>query len=587
MTRRLGGAGFAILIVATVAAFFITQHLKVSDPLIAGARVLPADINPQRGRVCLLAGKPTNYRHARISFFLPDHSDTVGVLIVNAAGERVQTVAWRHLNVGQPGRFTWNGRESSGRLAPDGTYYVQVVLQAEGRSFDLGESIRIIRTKPRVTLSPVRVVATGASEHRSTTGSTAAGGSAPSSSLAATIAAGFKAGATVLTPGKGLLEIRFHSRSTRGGTVFVYRTFASGAKRLVDSYPIPNGVQHATWDGKIHGTPAPPGTYTIGIEVTDRACNVGSFPAPGRRSTAATARAGVTVSYVSASAPLMPIATGRKAMVTVAAPDTGGSYGWTLRRAGSSRTLSGAAGSSDSRLQAELPGSSAGLYVLGVHAGGEQASLPLVAAGRDEPVLIVLPALTWQGENAVDETGNGFPDTLAGGDSVALDRPLVSGLPAGFSDTAELLRYLERKHMRFQLTTDIALAQGVGPRLAGHRGVLMLGSFRWLPTSLTGRLRAYVEGGGHLVTLGAGSLLGRARLHFAGGTAGVGRASPAVTAKLDPFGIGYTAEQSTSVNIELGHGTVVEAAIGGLGQLAGGMRSAQNLMSSLWQLLKS
>jgi len=585
MIRRLGGVGFAVLVVATVAAFFITQHLKVSDPLIAGARVVPTDINPQGGRVCLLAGKPTNYRHSSISFFLPDHSDTVGVLIVNAAGERVRTIAWRHLNVGQRGNFTWNGRESSGRLAPDGTYYVQIALQNEGRSFDLsGKPISVIRTMPQVTLNPVRVVAASGSGHGTTTTGGAAG-AAGSGSAGGTAAAG--PGAPVLTPGKGLLEIGFHTRPTRGGTVLVYRTSAAGEKRLVDSYPIPAGLQHATWDGKIHGTPAPAGTYAIGVEVKDKACNVGSFPAKGQRSSRATAGAGVTVSYVSATAPLTPVATGGQAKVSVTAPDTGGSYGWTLRRAGSSRTVAGAASSSSSQLQTELPGSGPGLYVLGVHAGGDEASLPLVAAGNRAPVLIVLPTLTWQGENAIDETGNGFPDTLVGGQEIELERPLVGGLPAGFTDVADLLRYLRQKHMRFQLTTDIALAQGIGPQLSGHRGVLMLGSFRWLPTSLTGRLHAYVEDGGHLATLGAGSLLGRARLHFTGGAAGTGTASPVATAKLDPFGIGHTADQPTSVNIELGHGTVVETAIGGLGQLAGGMRSARNLVGSLWQLLKS
>ncbi len=224
MTRRLGGAGFAALVVATVAAFFITQHLKVSDPLIAGARVLPADINPQRGRVCLLAVKPTNYRHSRISFFLPDHSDTVGVLIVNAAGERVRTVAWRHLNVGQRGQFTWNGRKSNGRLVPDGTYYVQIALQGEGRSFDLGESIRIIRTKPKVTLSPVRVVVPAAGGHGTKTTSIAS--ASGSASDGGSVGAG--GGSAMLTPGKGLLEINFHSRPTRGEYVFIYRTSAAG-----------------------------------------------------------------------------------------------------------------------------------------------------------------------------------------------------------------------------------------------------------------------------------------------------------------------------------------------------------------------
>ncbi len=89
----------------------------------------------------------------------------------------------------------------------------------------------------------------------------------------------------------------------------------------------------------------------VGIEVTDKACNVGVFPAQGQHSPRASDGAGVTVSYVSATAPLTPVASGSKATVSVSASDTGGDYGWTLRRAGSSRALAGAASSSSGQLQ--------------------------------------------------------------------------------------------------------------------------------------------------------------------------------------------------------------------------------------------
>ena len=51
--RRFPVIAFAALVVATVAAFFITQHLKVTTPLIAGfPRPFPAAINPVRGTTC-------------------------------------------------------------------------------------------------------------------------------------------------------------------------------------------------------------------------------------------------------------------------------------------------------------------------------------------------------------------------------------------------------------------------------------------------------------------------------------------------------------------------------------------------------
>ena len=46
-------------------------------------------------------------------------------------------------------------------------------------------------------------------------------------------------------------------------------------------------------------------------------------------------------------------------------------------------------------------------------------------------MLVVLPALTWQGHNPVDDNGDGLPDTLDAGVPIELDRPLADGLPAG------------------------------------------------------------------------------------------------------------------------------------------------------------
>ena len=104
-------------------------------------------------------------------------------------------------------------------------------------------------------------------------------------------------------------------------------------------------------------------------------------------------------------------------------------------------------------------------------------------------VLVVLPALTWQGENPVDDDGDGLPDTLAGGESIDLDRPFVNGLPPGFGEEAALLSYLDSHHISYQLTSDLALAQGVGPRSRGHTGVILDGSLAWSPSVLGQALR--------------------------------------------------------------------------------------------------
>jgi hypothetical protein len=119
---------------------------------------------------------------------------------------------------------------------------------------------------------------------------------------------------------------------------------------------------------------------------------------------------------------------------------------------------------------------------------------------------VVLPALTWQGENPADDNFDGFPDTLAAGGPIVLHRPLVNGLPSGFADEAALLAYLDRTGMPYDLTTDIALVDGSGPALAGHSGVVFAGPEQWLPAALAPELRTYVEQGGRVLSIGVGSL---------------------------------------------------------------------------------
>ena len=70
-----------------------------------------------------------------------------------------------------------------------------------------------------------------------------------------------------------------------------------------------------------------------------------------------------------------------------------------------------------------------------------------------------------------------------------------------------MLAYLDGAHLGYDLTTDVALINGTGPRLGGHRGVVLAGAERWLPASLGAALRSYVQGGGRVVSVGTDSLL--------------------------------------------------------------------------------
>jgi hypothetical protein len=149
-----------------------------------------------------------------------------------------------------------------------------------------------------------------------------------------------------------------------------------------------------------------------------------------------------------------------------------------------------------------------GTYVVRVRDGQAHASAPLAVRGRRRGrVLVVLPAISWQGLNPVDDDGNGFPNTLLDSQQVAIGRPYAGGrLPDGFRrETAPLTAFLTEQAQRYDITTDLALARGRGPRLAGHRGVLVAGSALWLTERLDAQLRAYVERGGRVASLGADS----------------------------------------------------------------------------------
>lgn len=467
--RRLSSVAFATLAAATVAAFFITQHLKVSTPLIAGfPRPDPAAINPVDGRVC--AGR--DHAFTRISFYLLNRADNVDVEVISdQSGDIVATVASNHhmrKGVRKPdGEFSWNGREADGKVAPDGTYYFRVVLRNQGRTVDLSN------TPVKVITVPPRPVVTSVSPSLST-------GGAP-------------------------VTIHYSGDTGKGATVLLYRTDLPGKPRLVKSFGT-GSSDRAVWNGRIDGRPAPAGTYLVALRVTDAACNTGTFPAVLPPTPGTTPHAGVTVRYLAAAPPPTPVPSGSNAAVGVDA--RGQPYSWTLRRDGTSAPI--ATGHARSyHLAVKLP--APGLYELALRSGSHDTTVPLVAspnptAASAPGILVVLPTLTWQGRNPVDDTGSGIPDTLDAGLPIQLDRPLANGLPSGFADEWALLAYLEKTRRRYDLTTDLGLIEGVGPGLSGHRGVVLAGSERWLPSSLSAALRGYVENGGHVLSLGVDSL---------------------------------------------------------------------------------
>jgi hypothetical protein len=471
--KRLPGIAFAALVAASVAAFFITQHLKVTTPLLAGApRPSPEVINPLSGTRC----GGVDHRVMNLSFYLLHRSDVVGVYVVDQSGNIVSTLATnRRMRRGvriPDGEFTWNGFEDNGRVAPDGTYYIRVALINQGRTVTIAgpqgpEPVKV-KTQP-----PAPVV-------------------------------------TSVTPklipqrNQRAVTLRYSGNESRGGTVQIYRTDLPGKPQLVKSFLTPWKGQSATWNGLIAGRPAPAGTYLMGLDVADAACNTGRFPASLPPAAGATPGAGVTVRYLAAQPPATPVPAGSRAPVYVDSRQR--PYRWSLASPGAHKAL--AAGRSSSYLlRVPTPRSGAGLYELSLSSGPSRAIVPVVvSAARRTRALVILPTLSWLGLDPVDEDGDGVPDTLLTGSSVPLARPLVGGLPPGYADEAALLAYLDSAHYSYDLQTDLGLIEGRGPALASHSAVILAGSEQWVPRSLAAALRSYVQGGGHIVSLGIDSL---------------------------------------------------------------------------------
>jgi hypothetical protein len=120
---------FAALVVATVAAFFITQHLKVTTPLISAVSPPTAPVIVPDSRI---TGCPAS---TSISFYLLHQADNVNVYVVNARGDVARTLA-SGLSMARKQRavFTWSGRTDGGAAA--GEYHFRVVLVHQRRTID-------------------------------------------------------------------------------------------------------------------------------------------------------------------------------------------------------------------------------------------------------------------------------------------------------------------------------------------------------------------------------------------------------------------------------------------------------------------
>ena len=447
---------FLLLVAATVGAFFVTQRLKRSGPVVKRL-ALPLYISPNGdGR------KDT----ARITFNLPK-GDRVTVDVVNANDDEVRRLlddvrlrrGFHALN--------WDGRNNFGLVPKDGYYYVRVTLRHEGRAATGPRGMQLVTKPPRpriLSTTPARLPLNGRR-----------------------------------TP----VRIRFTGPASPPPVYSVYRTDGPEPVKVATF----TGVRSShvgTWNGLVKGKPAPEGIYAFAVTVQNRALVAGSWPhrlpPKDRRSAPGT---GLTVAGTDLSPPLEPVQAG--SVVRVGVSNAPRRYRWTLTRIDSGKRVARGRGGGG-QLAFRLPRkATTGLYLVHVIGGARPATTPLAvrSARAGGKVLVVLPAITWQGQNQVDGNANGFADTLDRGEPVSLSRPFAGGRPpAGFASVAAVLRLLDQRGLKYDLTTDLALARGHGPVVAAHTGVLFAGSERWLTPSVAAIARSFVQAGGRVASFG-------------------------------------------------------------------------------------
>ena len=91
----------------------------------------------------------------------------------------------------------------------------------------------------------------------------------------------------------------------------------------------------------------------------------------------------------------------------------------------------------------------------------------LVQAQERAKLLVVVPTVSWLGVDKVDDDRDGLPNTLETGGPVEWPRVIngAQGIPPAFAaETAPLLVFLDRARIRYDLTSDIALARSAATR---------------------------------------------------------------------------------------------------------------------------
>lgn len=460
--QRPAAIAFAVLLLATAAAFLLANRLKSA----------PAEIDVIK-RDAFFSPNGDGRRDREVIRFRIDQTDTAAVDIVDADGARVRRVEEEvQLRSGRRTRVVWDGRDDDGARAPDGEYRMRLIL-GQGRSLLAPRPFVLdtVAPEPSVAVADPPIVTPGTPVDFTL-----------DSELDAGLAPRFSVLRTDVSPPREVRAIR----GALGESAF-------------------------TWDGDTGlGTPADPGTYLIQVTAYDRAQNASTRPELPLAAAAVPGTPGVTVRELALQPPVRSVRAG--APVNVRVDARGEPFDWALRRLGVPEVeLRGRRAAGKTNVLLRAPTGSSGLYMLTVTAGTASARVPItVRSGARTGLLVVVPMVTWLGRNPGDQTRDGVPDVFGGGGVVRYPRPFAfaTGVPPYFgSGVAPLLEYLDAEEIDFDMVTDLDLAFGAEPT-PQQEGVLVLPGAQWTSRPIARRLRAYAQDGGRIALFGPSALTG-------------------------------------------------------------------------------
>ncbi|MGI9188052.1 MAG: hypothetical protein ACR2J9_11155 [Gaiellales bacterium] len=453
--RILAALLMLVLVAGAAVVFFRAQVLKSAPSPIIAPTITSPTFSPNAFR--------PGRRHATLTVGLRK-SDRATVLIFdtddNAIAEADTTQKGRRI------RATWDGRLTSGKLAPDGPYRFAIRLVRQERTIRIPDAIILDATAPTIEsdAKPGQRIAPGLD------------GSA--GSYAFTLDA------------SELVKFR----------LMVNQIQPDGAARLLRRETTPPYQRRATlhWSADAGNLPLDkvgqfvgPGSYIVGWTAEDRGGNLVTAPTVVKPNELAPAQV-VGVETVALTQSLKPETL--LAEVTLVRHHPGRSFpGEVIARA------KGAPGA------AKLPSAPAGFYAIQIKGGGWQAWAPNAIPGG-APVLVMEPLYSWQAANPADADLSGFPDVPPA--PLALDRPLPAGSETQFAllgrISAEAHAATRRK---VGAITDMAIEdRGVPARTK----VLIIGNAPVWTEPLYAAIKRFRARGGTVVVLDAISMTRKA-----------------------------------------------------------------------------